>query len=328
LFRLGRATTLGLIGILLAITLVHAQGNRVGIITQLDPTAGELPEGLAADPSGNLYFGLAPTGEIQRLTASGAVSTFAQLPVPDNDAPHLVGLRFNAGQLYAALFSGVAGTHGVWRVSADGSQQALFAPMPLDTLPNDIQFWQGEMFVSDSLGGAIWKVTPGGQAFVWTSDPLLLGSPDFPLGLPVGANGMAFQRAAGLGDGKGSGAPSAHVYVMNTSYGRIVRVPIEADGTAGAAEVWLERPALAGADGVTQDAAGNFYVALLLQDRVVRIGANRDIVTVAEGAPLDAPASPEFRGNALYVTNFAVGRALGLAPGVPAPSLARIDLGS
>ena len=327
MFRLGRATTLGLTAVLLAITFVHAQGNRVDIVVQLDPMAGELPEGLTADPSGNLYFGLAPTGEIRRVAPSGAISTLAQLPVPDDGGPHLVGLRFNAGQLFAAVFSGVAGTHGIWRLSADGSQQALLAPMPLDTLPNDIQFWAGEMFVSDSLGGAIWKFTPGGQSFLWMSDPLLLGSPDFPLGLPIGANGMAFQRASGAGGGKGSSGPSAYVYVANTSYGRIVRIPIESDGTAGRAEVWLESPALAGADGMTQDAAGNLYVTVNTQDGVVRIGQDRRMVTVAEGAPLDAPASPEITRGALYVTNFAVGRALGLAPGVPAPSVARIALG-
>jgi len=313
--------------ILVATMLVHAQGNRVATVIQLDPTVGELPEGLAADTNGNLYFGLAPTGEIRRLTPSGVVSTLAQLPVPDDGGPHLIGLRFNAGQLFAAVFSGVAGTHGIWRLSPDGSQQALFAPMPLDTLPNDIQFWQGDMFVSDSLGGAIWKFTPGGQPFLWMSDPLLLGSPDFPLGLPIGANGMAFQRAPGSAGGKGFSGPFAYVYVLNTSYGRIVRIPIEPDGAAGAAEVWLETPGLTGVDGVTQDSAGNLYVALVLQDRVVRIGPDRSIVTVAEGAPLDAPASPEITGGALYVTNFAVGRALGLAPGVPAPSIARIDLG-
>jgi sugar lactone lactonase YvrE len=145
--------------------------------------------------------------------------------------------------------------------------------------------------------------------------------------LPIGANGMAFQRAAGTGGGKGASGPSAYVYILNTSYGQIVRVPIEADGAAGQAEVWLETPALVGADGMTQDAAGNLYVAVNLQDRIVRIGPDRRIVTVAEGAPLDAPASPEISGGTLYVTNFAVGRALGLAPGAPAPSVVRIDLG-
>jgi len=253
---------------------------------------------------------------------------FAQLPVPQEQGLYLVGLRFNAaGDLFAGLASNVPGTHGIWRLSPDGSRQALFGPMPVGTLPNDIQFWQGEMFVSDSIGGGIWKFTPGGQALLWKSDPLLLGDPEFVAGLPIGANGMAFQRAAGSGEGgKGPGGPAGYVYVLNTSYGRIIRIPIEVDGTAGAAEVWIETQALYGADGMTQDAAGNFYIAINLQDRIVRIGADRNIVTVAEGAPLDAPASPEISGGALYVTNFALGRAFGLVPGVPAPSLARIDL--
>jgi len=152
--------------VLLLAALVQAQGNRVSTILDLDPAAFELPEGLAADANGNLYFGLAPTGEIRRVTPSGAVSSVAQLPVPQEQGLFLAGLRFNAaGELFAGLASNVAGTHGIWRLSADGSRQALFAPMPLGTLPNDIQFWQGEMYASESIGGGIWKFTAGGQAF-------------------------------------------------------------------------------------------------------------------------------------------------------------------
>ena len=62
-------------------------------------------------------------------------------------------------------------------------------------------------------------------------------------------------------------------------------------------------------------------------DRVVRIDtASGDISTIAEGAPLDFPASLAFGGEgedrALYVTSFGLARYL--AGEVPSPALVRI----
>ena len=181
------------LGVVLLFSLVGlGQGQGVGIvkITDFDAAAFELPEGLAIDARGNMYVAMAPTGEIKRVTPDGTVSTFARLPAPEGEGPVLAGLRFSdAGELYAALGSHRPGTQGIWRISADGARQELFAPMELDTLPNDIQFWNGELYVSESIFGNIWKFTRQGQAILWKADPLMVGDPDFVVVFPSAPTG-------------------------------------------------------------------------------------------------------------------------------------------
>ena len=76
-----------------ALSATPALANQdVSEVVSLDPDAGEFPEGLAVDAAGNVYFGLAPTGEIRRLTPAGEVSTFAQLPPAPEGAFGTLGL--------------------------------------------------------------------------------------------------------------------------------------------------------------------------------------------------------------------------------------------
>jgi sugar lactone lactonase YvrE len=130
-------------------------------------TAG-LPEGLAVGPDRDLYVGLV-SGEIRKVTPDGEVSSFATSPDPGEG--FLVGLAFDQQDvLYAALTSSNADTHGIWEIQGDGTAHR-FAALDPQGLPNAIVVDQsGNLLVSDSFMGKIWKVTPDGGVSVWTED--------------------------------------------------------------------------------------------------------------------------------------------------------------
>jgi sugar lactone lactonase YvrE len=184
--------------VLAAAVLVLSAGlvwaNGLSTVAQFDPEAFELPEGLAVDRQGNLYVGMAPTGEIKRVTPQGEVSTFAQLEVPANG--FLIGLAFNRrGDLFAALATEEAGSNGVWRISKDGSVVEPFAFLPPDGLPNYLAFdRQGNLSASDSTQGIIWKIDSAGNVQEWSNDSLLSTEQVTPTDLKVGVNGIAFDH--------------------------------------------------------------------------------------------------------------------------------------
>jgi sugar lactone lactonase YvrE len=282
------------------VAYTSAESSVVETVTTFDPDALELPEGLAVDRQGDLYVGLVK-GEIKKVTPEGQVSSFVTLPDP---APgFLVGLAFDRQEvLYAPLASFNPETHGVWEIKEDGTAQR-FAALDPQGLPNAIVVDQsGNLLVSDS---------------VWAEDDLLRGAEEgLPDSLPIGVNGMAFGKDQLL-------------YVVNDDFGRLMRIPVNPDGSAGSVEVVLEDEGLEGADGIAFDRKDNIYVAVNQQDKLVRITPDEEIETLAT-AGLDYPASVAFgvgeESKVLYVTNLAVLRTQGLVEGTPNPSLVRLDV--
>jgi plastocyanin/sugar lactone lactonase YvrE len=190
------------LGMEASITVVE---RTTSVVAQLNGLAGQFPEGLAIGENGNLFAGMAPTGEIREFAPNGSSTTYAQLPAPG--AGFLLSMDFDSsGDLYAAMSSFDKATHGIWKVPAGGGDGELFAGLPVEGFPNALAFdANGDMFVTDTIGGAIWKITPQGDISTWASDPLLVGTlPPGPLGFPIGANGIVFDAAG------------ENVYVANT----------------------------------------------------------------------------------------------------------------
>jgi sugar lactone lactonase YvrE len=265
---------------------------NVKTVASFDPAKGELPEGLAITDRGVTYVGFAPTGEIVKVADDGSMSPVATLPRGDG---FLVGLAVDGrDRLFAALASFDDATHGIWRVRSDGSAKRVVS-LPTDTFPNAIAFRGRRMFVTDSFGGAVWRVRHG-HARIWSQDDILLGDPTTDL--PIGANGLAF-----LGH---------YLYVTNDQKGRIVRIPVESGGRAGSPVLLTEDDALVGADGIAFDVRGNLYVAVNEQDKLVRMGPSGGMTILASRADgLDFPATPVFGDRPahrtdLYLTNFAL----------------------
>jgi sugar lactone lactonase YvrE len=283
----------------------------------------QLPEGLAVDRQGRLYVGMALTGEIRRMAPDG--SEPAMLAILRPGAGFLTGLEVEpAGTLYALLASNNSpdsDAHGVWRVSPDGTR-TLVAPLPAAGLPNAVVFHRsGDLLVSDSLLGTIWRVTRAGQVSAWAQHPLLQGDltacPGTLVPAPFGANGLAFNRRGDL-------------FVANTTKALVARIPVDADGAAGPPTVFAgpDCALFDGSDGLAMDPQDTLYVAVNTQNRLARIdpaGRVQTLATREQG--LDGPASLVFGTTPatqrdLFITNFSITPFL--SGGTPHPAVVRV----
>lgn len=293
----------------------------VTVLQSFNPAYGQLPESITADDAGNYYFSMG--GTLQKYTADHQLVQVATIPVPVQQGAATLGVKVGPeGYIYVAVasFNPALSVSAVWRVSPDGQDVSQFVALPQESIPNDLVFDpQGNLYLTDSAKGQIWKIDPAGSAQVWFADPLLQGDPSNPVaGSPLGANGIAFDRFR------------RHLYVANTDYGRVVRIRLH-HGRAKGIEVVAASNLLVGVDGIAFDVLGNLYAAVNAADRIAMVSPFGTVSVLVEGAPLDAPSSLAFGTrcadrHTLYLTNFAIMRANGIKPGTPQPSLASLPV--
>lgn len=286
--------------------------TTIQTVVAFDPGAGEFPEGVAVDETGDVYVSLIqPVGEVQVIEPSGERSVFADFDVPGFGP---LGLAVDApGHLYVAVASFDAATQGVYRVRPDGTSERLAGTGGI-LFPNGVALdTRGNVYATDSILGAVWRIPPRGTAELWFQDPLLEGTGEAGLGFPIGANGIAVRHN--------------QVIVANTEGARIVRIPVEPDGSPGDPEVFAEGSSLFGADGIALGVHGSVYVAVNPQSTLLRVDGDGSVTTLAtSGDGLDNPASLAFgtgRGDrkSLFVTNFAIFSAS------PTPALLEVAVG-
>ena len=280
--------------------------GRVEVFAVL-PEGASGPEGIETGRDGTVYvttFGFtsagAATGEGQLYVFDPAGRLLRSVSIA-NSTPHLLGLAFHPnGALLVLDFGG----QQVLRVDPRTGASEVFMTVPAGPMAglNDLTFDKaGNVYVSDSFRGAIWKTGPsGGEAVEWVQDPLLLPNP--PNGVPpFGANGLRFD------------AGEKHLFVANTAYDTVLQVPVLPDGSAGAPSVFTN--SVNGADGLLIDSAGNLWVCANQGDEIVivdgtgkGIGKLGDFDGVDHGLPsgLLFPASLRFYGGDLLVTNLAL----------------------
>jgi sugar lactone lactonase YvrE len=169
--------------------------------------------------------------------------------------------------------------------------------------PNGLVFdANGDLFVTDSMSGTIYKIAANGlNVAEWKKDALLAGDVASAcasgLGSPLGANGLALSNGA--------------FYVTNTDKATIIKIPVNGDGTAGAAEVFSgpDCATLKGLDGVTVDQDGSLIVAANSQNTILRVGMDGKSSVLTSGSPLQFPASVATAmvagKRALFITNAA-----------------------
>lgn len=269
-------------------------------------------EGVAVSRDGDVFVGNYITGEIFRAPGGdfGKASLLADL-FEEDPLVSLVGMDVDRnGNLYAAVDAFLdPSLHGVWRVRPDGTVD-LVAPLPafFESLPNDVTVDpKNNVYVSDSFDGTIWRLTPDGELSEWVVDDLLRA---FFGDIEFGVNGLVYHKWA--------------LYGAVTLAGRIVKIPILPDGTAGTPSVIVEDPTLIGMDGIEFDPKGNIYVTNNFGSLIQRIrGDDLEIETLA-GEGLSAPASLAFNKNhkILYVANLSTSAAF---PGPPAPALVQVE---
>lgn len=258
------------------------------------------PEGLWQVTAGSPIVGIA--GAATLLTVSGGTTTtFSSLATGDAGALNTFTLGITsdtAGNVYVGVAATGATPNpapGIYKIAGAGGVATLFsaasAVTPAMNFANGLDFMGGNLYVADS-NGTIYKVGPTGTASVWAMDQLL--NPDMMAcgGFPfaIGANGITHDTSA--------------FYVTNTDHGRLVKIPIQTDGTAGTATALVDNCDMKGADGVAFDSVTNsILVAVNMPNRIERVSLTGQRTVLFSGAPLDAPAS-------LFIETTASGRRL------------------
>jgi sugar lactone lactonase YvrE len=307
----GIITALGLIVVLIAVALTPIQvGADGGVESVVDYAPPFLPEGLAIDKTGNIYVSLANQSEIRKIAPDGTDTLLATLPAGGFG---LLGLAVDApGNVYAALATADGVTNGVYRVSRDGISEQLPGTEAI-LVPNGLVFDQrGNLYVTDTVRGAVWLIPRGGVAELWLEDALLQGTGVLGFGVPIGANGIVYRKGT--------------LYVANSEQGHIVSIPVNDDGSPGTAQVLVD--GLFGVDGLALDVNGNIYAASVTDNLLFRVDLADGGTTVLASQGLDGPASLAFgtgqgERKSIFVTNFA----LVTDPNVADPGVVKIDVG-
>ena len=296
------------------------------------PPGSTGPEGLAVGPDGNVYvttFGFKATGPVSGL---GQLYVFGhngklirQVSIAGSTS-HLLGIGFHP-TTHALLVIDYGGAK-VLRVVPDTGTSSVFMTLPTSppTPPaspglNALTFdAAGNVYVSDSANGIIWKTGPdGGVATAWVTDPLLTttGVP------PFGANGLGFNKAGNA------------LFVANTGNDTIVKISVTG-GSPNKVEVFVN--SINGADGLVLDSSDNLWVAANQADEIVVVDPTGKVIAKLgdfdgvdkTGVPhgLLFPASPDFSkdGNFLYVSNLALDlRLFGLVESVDSQWTAQVQ---
>jgi hypothetical protein len=260
------------------------------------------PEGITADIFGNLYVssfapnGSVPNGRIAILSHSGRLLRVLDVA---NASPGLLGIAFNP-KTHDLLVADL-GFAQVLKVNPFTGASSVFTTIPGGAAagPNALAFdHHGNVYISDSFQGVIWRTGPnGGAASAWvTSD--LLKTTGIP---PFGANGLAFNTH------------ESALFVANTGDDSIVRIPV-ASGAPGDPAVLVY--GINGADGLIIDKHDNLWIAANQSDEIVVIDpTGRPLAKLGDfdgvrkdGSPrgLLFPASLVRSFGFIYITNLSL----------------------
>jgi len=271
------------------------------------------PEGLTVDLLGHFYTGsakIAPSGIVCEFESNGTFKKSFAIPAGPGGLVALLGVHFQGLHTVFALdFADTlvhpGATNG--RVLSLNTLTGVVTTIASGfAFPNGMaDDLHGRLYVTDSFKGTITRMNQdGSDQTVWASGGLLAGDPT--AALPIGANGIAFDFFFNS------------VYVAVTSFRRIVRIPVTANGDAGTPVVFADGPtidvnqsttkSLLGADGITFDLFGNLYLAANAANEIQVLSPSAHLVARYANTtlPLDVPATPLFVGFQLYFTNLSL----------------------
>jgi sugar lactone lactonase YvrE len=297
---------------LAALTLPITARADFGVLENFGPnplTACINPEGIAIDPTGNLYAASFGNGHICVVDRSGSLVDDFAVAAGAAGVTALLGELFEPSQgLYVVDFAnGAPGNGRLLRI--DPATHAVTVLAVGMQAPNAIaQDRHRNLFVSDSFAGRIYRIPAQGTADVsqdiWIEDARLRTN-GFP---PFGANGVAFDRNQDF------------LYVANTGDSKVLRIAVRPDGSAGALTTFADHQTIStqgltsdplhGADGIMFDVHQNLYVCANQANEIQVVSPDgTELVAVYRGSGatgLDFPASLVFKGRQLYITNLSL----------------------
>jgi sugar lactone lactonase YvrE len=206
----------------LVIIVAAAAGLQAADRTEITFTDGKIfPESLTSTKNGTIYFGSLGQDSVYRATGKEEKASVWIQP-KSNGLMTVLGVFADepAGTLWvcASATGGRGGTPVVGETALkafnlkDASFKASY-PFPNGGLCNDIAVAKdGTVYATDTTGARVLRLKKGATAFeAWAADAMLLGTVD----------GVAL-----LADG--------NVYVNSVGQGTLLRIPVKADGSAGA----------------------------------------------------------------------------------------------
>jgi sugar lactone lactonase YvrE len=245
--------------------------------------APRFPEGIAADAGGRIYvatfdferpvvYVFEPGGKLRHTIA-----------LPAGTIP--LGLEIDhRGRLYVANFARGTVMRYSQPLQASGKPDAEFSVCAVErgcgvsALAFDTK---GDLYVSDSLGGHVFRIElRGGTASIFLSDELLRPGDGFPL---LGANGLAFD------------AGGKRLYVANSARHSVLRYDL------GTQELDVFAQGIDGADGIVFDRKGRLWVAASQVHEVLALDETGTVIERV-GSFDRSPASIAVSGGHVYVT--------------------------
>ncbi|MGQ9859580.1 MAG: SMP-30/gluconolactonase/LRE family protein [Thermodesulfobacteriota bacterium] len=323
--RLERRLGVALFSAVLLIPTMGLAGEGILKVYSKLPAA---PEGLCVNSKGNLYASMPSRNEVVLLNPDGSYEHVAWVPSKEDvgkgeifgieaDKDDNIFVAYVEYSKYISLGEDLMNPHhpackdvnvkksGVYKIDAKTRKVSAVATRgdgwPF-CFPDDVALDRaGNIYLTDLTYSCIWKISHDGKKVVmWSDDPLINWSDP---SLPMGANPIVIDKQ------------NKNIYVATTTMdGRIVRIPIKEDGTAGKAELVSRGHTYF--DGLEIDDEGYIYAAesstsinqiiVIPPDTVGWLGMTPRKV-IARGDPLQGPTSIVIRDGVLYTANLAFG---------------------
>ena len=287
--------------VLFTIPAAAWERGHVETFAVLPPSTAH-PEGITADRHGNIYV---TTFDVTKASGPGDLLIFG----PHGRLIDHVSVAGSSNLLLDLAFHPITGAllvidfghQQVLSVNPRTGASSVFTTIPggASAGPNVLTFDQaGNVYISDSFQGTIWKTGPGGgPATAWVANPLLTttGVP------PFGANGLAFNNA---GDA---------MFVCNTGNDSVLRIPV-AGGNASAPVAFAY--SINGCDGLIIDDDDNLWLAANQADEIVVLNPEGRVIAKLgdfggidrHGVPIGLlfPASLVRHGGHIYISNMSL----------------------
>ena len=262
------------------------------------------PEGIDVDRDGNVYVGTVDASKSEASEGTLVVfdpkGKYLRTVNVVGSSRLLLDLRFHP-QTGKLLVIDYLGAKVLTVDPTTGASSVFMTVTGKNPGLNDMAFdTAGNVYVTDSHEGIIWKVSKdGGEGTAWVESPLLKPTRPPP---PIGANGLAFNNE------------QTALFVANTANDTIVKIPVAGSPLEpGTPEVFVNR-AGGGPDGLLIDEHDNLWIACNQSNEIMVLEPKqgRVIAKLGDFGGIDGDGAPigflwsntlVFHGDDVLVTN-------------------------